>query len=280
MGWAAWNGGTTGGGSGPTVEVSTASAFLAAVGSPTAQTVLLTADISLSGMNPVASDKTILGAGPGRRITGGGLNLSGVRNVVVRNLVFDGWDDDAINVQSGSTNVWIDHNTFGKGYDGAIDVKRGSDFVTVSWNRMTGHDKNMLLGHSDDNGAQDTGHLRVTYHHNWFEGTTQRNPRVRFANPVHVFNNYFSDNSGYGVASTMNAGVLVEGNFFENVADPFHRGEAASGPGGLVARNNHFVNSGPGQSGGSVAPIPYAYRLDPAASVKAVVTAGAGAGHL
>lgn len=280
VGWATQNGGTTGGSGGATVDVSTAPDFLSAIESSTTQTVRLTADIALSGMNKVSSHKTIIGADNGRTITGGGLNISDQKNIIIRNLDFTGWDDDAINVQSGSTNVWIDHCSFGNGEDGTVDIKRGSDFVTVSWNRTYDHDTTMLLGHSDDNGSQDTGHLRVTYHHNWFDGTTQRHPRVRFGNPVHVFNNYYVDNSGYGVASTENAGVLVEGNYFENVEDPYHLGEADSGPGCLVARDNHLVNSGSGETGGSVAAIPYAYTPDPASSVKSLVTAGAGVGHL
>ena len=44
--------------------------------------------------------------------------------------------------------------------------------------------------------------------------------------------------------------------------EPFHLGQADSGPGTLVARNNTFVNSGSGQTGGSVASIPYSYTLD------------------
>ena len=96
----------------------------------------------------------------------------------------------------------------------------------------------------------------MTYHHNWFDGTNQRHPRVRFGNPVHVYNNYYSNNGGYGVASTEGAGVLVEGNYFENTEDPYHLGEGDSGPGTLVARNNHFVNSGAGQAGGSVGEHP------------------------
>lgn len=52
----------------------------------------------------------------------------------------------------------------------------------------------MLLGHSDDNAEQDTGHLRVTYHHNFFDGSDTRHPRVRFGNPVHVFNAYCAGN--------------------------------------------------------------------------------------
>jgi len=280
VGWATQNGGTTGGSAGTVVNVSTASAFLSAINSSTSQTVRLTANITLSGMNPVSSNKTIIGSGTGKTITGGGLNVSEDHNVVIRNLNFTGWDDDAINVQTSSTNIWIDHNSFSNGYDGAVDIKRGSDFITVSWNRTFNHNKTMLLGHSDDNGSQDIGHLRVTYHHNWFDGTTQRHPRVRFGNPVHVYNNYYDNNGGYGVASTENAGVLVEGNYFENVDDPYHRGEGDSSAGNLVARNNYLTGSGSGDAGGSVASIPYSYTLDTASSVKSIVTADAGVGHL
>ena len=181
---------------------------------------------------------------------------------------------------SRSTRVWIDHNTFAHGYDGAVDIKRASDFVTVSWNRFLDHDKTMLLGHSDSNGSQDRGHLRVTYHHNWFDGTNQRHPRVRFGNPVHVYNNYYDAVGSYGVASTMEAGVLVEGNFFENTADPFHRGEGSSPAGSLVARNNTFVNSGSGSQGGTVNSIPYSYSLDSSSNVRSIVMSGAGVGKV
>jgi pectate lyase len=47
-----------------------------------------------------------------------------------------------------------------------------------------------------------------------------------------------------------------------------------------VARNNHFVNSGTGQTGGSVAGIPYSYSLDSAVAVKNLVSQGAGAGRI
>jgi pectate lyase len=289
VGWAAENGGTTGGGSNGSpdsapdesgADVSTASEFLSAISSSSARVVRLTADISLSGMHKVSSNKTIIGAGRGKTITGGGLTISGQKNIIIQNLSFTGWDDDAINVESNSTNIWIDHCSFSNGFDGTVDIKRGSDFITVSWNHVSNHDKSMLLGHSDDNGSQDNGHLRVTYHHNWFDGSKQRHPRVRFGNPVHVYNNYYSNITGYGVASTENAGVLVERNYFENVKDPFHRGEGDSGPGSLVARDNYLASSGEGDAGGSVSSIPYGYTPDGASSVKSTVTAGAGVGHL
>jgi pectate lyase len=279
VGWATQNGGTSGGGSAATTTVTSASALTSALASTSASVIRVSGTISCSGMLRVRSNKTILG-NSGATIVGCGLNINGDRNVIIRNLTFRDWDDDAINVQESATNIWIDHNTFSNGFDGAVDIKRGSDFITVSWNRVFNHDKSMLLGHSDDNGSQDIGHLRVTYHHNFFDGSTQRHPRVRFGNPVHVYNNFYRANSGYGVASTEGAGVLVEGNYFENVADPYHLGEGDSGPGTLVARNNTLVGSGSGQTGGSVASIPYSYSLDASANVKSIVTAGAGAGKI
>ncbi|MEU5870007.1 pectate lyase [Glycomyces sp. NPDC047369] len=274
VGWASQNGGVTGGSE--EVGVSSASDFLAAIGEG-GLIVRLTGSISISGMNDVASDTTVVGAS-GARITGGGLDVSGQSNVIVTNLVFDDWDDDAVNVQESSTNIWIHHNTFGVGYDGCVDVKRGSDFVTVAWNRFDGHDKNMLLGHSDDNGGQDEGHLRVTYHHNFFNGTNQRNPRVRFGEQVHVFNNYYKDVGSYGIATTMDAGVIVEANYFENTEDPTHIGEGDSADGRLVAFDNVLDGSGEILTNGSVdTSLPYAYSADPADQIPGIVEGGAGA---
>jgi pectate lyase len=155
----------------------------------------------------------------------------------------------------------------------------GSDLVTVSWNITRSHDKTMLLG-SADTDTGDRGKLRVSYHHNWFDGTNQRHPRVRFGNPVHVFNNYYDATTSYGVASTAEAGVLVEGNFFENVARPTTLAQGTSPNGNLAQRGNHFVGSGTPQVNGTVKAIPYAYTLDTAANVKSIVTAGAGTGKL
>lgn len=260
--------------------MTTAAALQSAMQSTSPAVIRVSGMIAISGMQRVQSNKTILGVGASSGITGGGLNISGASNVIIRNLNFRDWSDDAVNLQESAHHVWIDHNSFTNGADGAVDIKRGSDFVTVSWNRFFSHDKTMLLGHDDGNGAQDRGHLRVTYHHNWFDGTNQRHPRVRFGNPVHVYNNYYASAGSYGVASTMEAGVLVEGNFFENTRDPYHLGEGDSPPGTLVARNNHFVNSGAGQAGGSVGAIPYGYSLDTPSNVKSIVQAGAGTGRI
>jgi pectate lyase len=269
--------GTTGGGNGTTTTVTTGAALVTAMQNSTTRVVQLQGMLTISGMQKVASNKTLIGLGTGSGITGGGLNLTGVTNVIIQHLNFRNSSDDLINVQEGTTMVWIDHNDFGTSNDGAVDIKRASDFITVSWNKFHDHDKTMLLGHDDGNGSQDRGHLRVTYHHNWFAGTTQRHPRVRFGNPVHVYNNYYQGVTSYGVASTMEAGVLVEGNYFENTNRACDLGQGDSPAGRLVQRNNTMVSSGACANNGSgVNAIPYSYSMDPSANVKSIVTGGAG----
>jgi pectate lyase len=107
---------------------------------------------------------------------------------------------------------------------------------------------------------------------------------VRFGDPVHVYNNYYRNVGLYGVASTENAGVLVEGNYFENVAFPCYSvsGYADSAPGRLVQRLNTFVNSGACEAGGAVGnPATfYGYTLTPTSQVPSVVSGGAGVGKL
>ncbi|MFE5882181.1 pectate lyase family protein [Streptomyces hydrogenans] len=173
----------------------------------------------------VPANTTLVGVGRDATILGGSLQVTGVDNVVVRNLklespldCFPQWDptDGATGawnseydslVVYGSTHVWVDHNTFTDGrypdsslpeyygevyqqHDGELDVVRGADLVTVSWNVFTDHDKTLMIGNSDSAGATDRGRLRVTLHHNLFDGVVERAPRVRFGQ-VDAYNNHF-----------------------------------------------------------------------------------------
>ncbi|GAA1791686.1 hypothetical protein GCM10009682_12070 [Luedemannella flava] len=287
--------GTTGGAGGPSVTVSTAAQFIDYATRTGPYTIFVSGMISLSAMQNVSSDKTIIGLGTGSGFTGYGLNIgipiddaitsppaNAVKNIIIRNLVFTGSGDDAINVQMFSHHIWIDHNDLCCGYDGLIDIKRGSSYVTVSWNHTHNHSKNMLLGRDDGDTAQDTGRLKVTYHHNWFNRTPQRNPRVRFGEPVHIFNNYYVYNTDVGVACQANAGCLVEGNYFADVEEPVTNSYA--GPAGrCVARNNVFVGeSGSPDCSGTVQEASgyYSYTLDDPNAVKSIVSAGAGVGKI
>ena len=100
---------------------------------------------------------------------------------------------------------------------------------------------------------------------------------LRFGEPVHIFNNYYYDIGDYGVATTMNAGVIFEGNYIENTESPTEIGQGDSAGGRIVSRNNHLVNSGTPVSSGSVAGVPYSFTLDTPSNVKSIVTGGAGA---
>lgn len=292
-------GGTTGGAGGSVVTATTTAQFLDYIARPEPLVVQVRGTITLptgtsDGMHDVASDKTVVGLGGDARLVGGGLNIglpvdddvtspppNAVHNVIIRNLSITGATDDLINVQMFSHHIWIDHNDFSNGDDGAVDVKRGSDFITVSWNRFHDHDKTLLLGHDDDNSAQDAGRLRVTYHHNYFDGSDQRNPRVRFGESVHVYNNYYRDNS-YGVASAMNAGMVLEGNYFFSVNNP-GRVDFSGDLGRMVARDNVLVecNHEIEVRGSVVEPRTYyAYTPHRAVEVPAVVPAGAGVGRV
>lgn len=276
--------GTTGGAGGPVVTATTADAFLDYIDTVGPMVIQLSGRIAITSKQGVRPNKTIIGLGANAEITGGGLDFYRSFNVIVRNITFTGAEDDAVNIGQNSHHIWIDHNTFRGAVDGSVDIVRGADYVTVSWNHFDHADKSMLISHSDGAAGTDVGHLKVSIHHNWFDASRQRHPRVRFGEPVHVYNNYFLDNELYGVASTENAGVLVEGNFFRDVPFPIFStaGYADSGPGRAVQRNNVFENSGPAQTGGTVVEPRtfYPYTLDSAASVPSTVTAGAGAGHM
>lgn len=84
------------------------------------------------------------------------LNVKNSGNIIIRNLKFDElweWDEatkgnydknnwDFITVGDAGTvsNLWIDHCTFTKSYDGEVDIKQGSYNITISWCKYTGDD--------------------------------------------------------------------------------------------------------------------------------------------
>jgi pectate lyase len=279
VGWASVNAmgqnGTTGGAGGPTVTVTTATQLMSNMAAVGPRIILVKGTISM-GQQEVQSDKTIIGIGTSPTIIGG-FKLIGKHNVIIRNLIIKQSSYDGITLEDQSHHVWIDHCDLSNCPDGLLDITHGSDYITVSWCRFSNHTKTCLLGHDDSNGAEDTGHLRVTYHHNWFNATTTRHPRVRFSALTHVYNNYYLNNY-YGVASTCEAKVLVEGCYFSGVQYPLLVGYELSPDGDLAERNNIYVGSTLIQTRGTV-PEPsafYAYTLDAAADVPAIVTAGSG----
>ena len=231
---------------------------------------------------------TLTGGDKGAVFQGIGLFIKRSSNVIIRNLTFEDCPDDGIACGWEETHhVWIDHCSFtdkrdgregGAKHDGALDISGGASYITVSWCRFSNHHKTCLLGHSDKNGRKDRGRLKTTYHHNWFEGTLTRHPRVRFAE-CHVFNNYYVGNE-YGIASTMEADVVVEGNYFDRVEHPTRVGYGNSAPGDLVERHNVYreCDAAPETRGKAFDPGKYyRFTLDPADKIPALVSRKAGA---
>ena len=148
------------------------------------------------------------------------------KNIVIRNINFRqpkaNNGADAVSMQE-CDGVWVDHCTFtslnqDKDYeDGSTDVTHASKNVTVSWCHYIKTQKSCLVGHS--NSASADAAITATFHHNWFDQSNSRHPRVRFGK-VHVYNNLYDNNATYGVGSAYGAKVLVEYNYFDGVRLP------------------------------------------------------------
>ena len=82
-------------------------------------------------MVDVASNKTIEGTSSSSRITGGGLDIDEVSNVIVRNLRFDNSGDDCIAIRYGAENVWVDHCTFDSTSDGQLDITHAAVLLSL-----------------------------------------------------------------------------------------------------------------------------------------------------
>jgi pectate lyase len=171
------------------------------------------------------SNITITGA-DGFTMKNIGFFLVEATNIIIRNVYIEmpkaDNGADGVSMQK-SNNVWVDHCTFKSmnqthDYeDGSCDITHGSYHVTVSWNRFINTQKTCLVGHS--NNQSDDVKITATFHHNFFDESNSRHPRVRFGK-VHVYNNYFYKASTYGVGSAYGAMALVENNYFDGVHLP------------------------------------------------------------
>jgi len=229
----------------------------------------------------VGSNKSILGLGEDASLTNLGLAISYDSNIVIRNIHFKSGPGDAVSIEESAHHIWVDHNTLENYGDGLLDIKRASDWITVSWNQFLNHKDVGLVGHSDENGVQDTLILHVSFHHNWYTQVQGSAPRVRYGQ-VHVFNNLYQSLSNYAVASTQFAQVVFEGNDLEDVSKPSLIQHTSDFAGTLSERLNLYVDCGAVQSGGVVfdPATQYSYTLLPVEQVRALVQSASGVGRL
>jgi len=288
-GWASVNAigqnGTTGGVGGMVVTVTTLSELQSRANQIGPLYILIEGMIDLSPLTGtgryviVSSHKTIQGAGPGAGIRNGGFRVrGGERNIIFRNLNILDNPEDGIQLNGELSHVWIDQCTFMRNNDGAVDITNGANYITLSYNLFAESDRVSLISGSVDDAFTDR--YKVTFHHNWFNRTIQRHPRVRFGQ-VHVFNNYYQGVTMYGIGIGVSAQIISESNFFEGVTRPSRFDDTSSPPGffrdsasvllhsGAFALRPEGINWRPSDH--------YTYTLDQANLVRDIVMARAGA---
>ncbi len=139
---------------GPAVQNLTSTPFTSAA-TPLLHPRLLTTGVSKLDIKYKNGGLTIFSTN-GATIRHCTFNIKSTYNIIVRNLKFDEmweWDEssrgnydkndwDFIDLANGGSvyNIWIDHCTFTKSYDGIVDLKAGSTNVTFSWCKYTGDD--------------------------------------------------------------------------------------------------------------------------------------------
>jgi len=231
IGFATLNGGTTGGAGGEVVTVTSYNELKSYAERSGRYVIFVEGTISNGsggGRIDVRSDKSIIGVGSSASLEGVGLNFASVNNVIVQNLrlTLVGASNpsgvnggDVISIQGSSKNIWIDHcelhsedpsvQTDIDKYDGLIDIKGRTGFITVSYCYLHDHHKGGLVGAADDDLYADR---KVTFHHNYYQDVRLRIPMYRGATG-HFFNNCVV---GARDATEIRAGtcVRVEKNYY------------------------------------------------------------------
>ena len=303
IGFATVSGGTTGGAGGATVTISTIDQLVTWGASreknTTPEIAQISGKISGGGTTTVTikngANITITGVGTAGELAGVGLNIRDYTNVIVKNVKIHEipYPDDALTLDNVQ-HAWVDHcelySKIGAGitmdtYDGLLDIKKGSAYITISWCRLHDHMKCSLIGHTDNTNSQaEDSQIRVTYHHDWFYNTDGRNPSLRFG-AVHMFNNIYENITDYGLAARDGGHAKVENCRYYNVVLPMSTDKfPVDGlPNGYICQTgNTFTGCGANvisQTGcdfWNSTTLPYSYSLDPVSSLVTIVKPNSG----
>lgn len=317
-GYATQNGGTTGGAGGQTVRATTGTAIHTALCSRASSSTPIIIEVSgtinhgntskvSGGSCNTAADKielkeisnvTIIGVGSGAVFDQLGIHIREasniiIQNVTVRNVKKSGSptsnDGDAIGMESTVRNVWVDHVTLeasggeSEGFDGLIDMKNDTRYVTLSYSILRNSGRGGLIGSSES----DLSNGYITFHHNLYQNIDSRTPLLR-GGIAHIYNNHYVNLNESGINSRAGARAKVDNNYFKDSKDvlgTFYTDAAGywqvsgnifdnvtwSSPG---SQNNP---AGPNPQSNTTVSIPYSYSLDGASCVPNIVSQTAGA---
>lgn len=187
---------------------------------------------------------TLEGVGNDATVHGFGFLLRNTRSVELRNFASMLCMDDCVSLDTKNHHDWIHNMDFfyggtggdadqAKG-DGTVDIKAGSSHITVSYNHFFDSGKCSLGGMSSESTS-----CWMTYHHNWFDHSDSRHPRIRTAF-YHCYNNYYDGNAKYGVGVTCGGSSFVESNYFRCCKNPMlisKQGTDAEGDGTFSGEN-------------------------------------------
>ena len=189
-------------------------------------------------------------------------------NIEIRNIGLMLWgggkDGDGVALKK-TTGCWIHNNDFFYGLpggdadqvkgDGSMDLKDDSQYVTISYNHFWDSGKMSLCGMKSESGPN-----YISYHHNWFDHSDSRHPRLRTMT-IHVYNNYYDGNSKYGVGVTSGGEAFVENNYFRNCKYPMLislQGSDMIGGGTFSKENGGIIKSFGNVMSGQKAYVTYA----------------------
>lgn len=253
--------------------------------------------IELKGVSNIS----IIGVGGAALFDQIGIHIRDARNIIIQNVhvrnvkksgspISNG--GDAIGMESNVSNVWVDHVTLeasggeAEGYDGLFDMKDNTKYVTLSWSVLKNSERGGLVGSGDG----DSNNGPVTYHHNHYQNLNSRVPLLRHAT-AHSFNNYYNGIVESGMNPRIGGKIKAENNYFTNAQNPigtFYTDDMGYwqvsgnifGSGVTWLTGDKLHPAGPNVVSTTTISIPYAYSLDNAANVPAIVTSGAGAGKM
>lgn len=193
---------------------------------------------------------TLEGIGDDATLRGFGLLLKNAANVELRNFAIMRCMDDCVSLDTDNKFIWVHHLDFFYGQkgsdadqakgDGTTDIKDDSQYITVAYNHYFDSGKSSLCGMKSESGPN-----YIDYHHNWFDHSDSRHPRVRTMS-VHVWNNYYDGCAKYGVGATTGASVFVESNYFRATKDPMlisQQGTDAKGIGTFSGETGGMIKS-------------------------------------